>query len=51
MTDIPLLKDLNNNNKVRFIDLLNEQGQNVVCLVKLLMIVALDLLISKTEIA
>ena len=41
MTDIPLPRDLNNNNEVRFIDPLGEQGQNVICLVKLLMVVAL----------
>ena len=41
MTNIPLLRDLNNNNEVRFIDPLDEQGQNVVCLVKLLMVIAL----------
>jgi len=40
MTAIPLLRDLNNN-EVRFIDPLDEQGQNAVCLVKLLMVFAL----------
>ncbi|KAH6670206.1 hypothetical protein B0J14DRAFT_657284 [Halenospora varia] len=34
-------KDLNNKDEVRFIDPLDKQGQNAMCLVKLLMIVAL----------
>jgi hypothetical protein len=41
MTDLLLLRDLINNNEVRFIDPLDEQSQNVVCLVKLVMVVAL----------